>query len=130
VDRIAVHPLPVTMNRLRSQSGQSTVELGATIAWLLIAALFAWQLALAGWTFVSASNTARSVARLFSREQNEAHATQEGLSSLTSDGLGTGASVSYDKTTSTWIVTAKMPIVLPGLAGPPISQKATMPTTG
>ena len=129
MDRLAVHP-SVTMNRLRSQSGQGTVELGATIAWLLIAALFAWQLALVGWTYVAASNTARSVARLYSREQNQAHATDEGLNSLRSDGLGTGASVSYDSQTATWIVTAKLPIVLPGLAGPPITEKATMPTTG
>lgn len=130
MDRLAVHPVSVKMNQLRSQSGQATVELGATIAWLLIAALIAWQLALAGWTYVAASNTARTVARLFSREQNESHATDEGLRSLSSDGLGKGAQVQYDKTTSTWIVTAKMPIVVPGLTGPPITEKATMPDTG
>lgn len=130
MDRLAVHPLAVTVNRLRSRSGQSTVEFGATIAWLLIAALFAWQLALAGWTYVSAANTARSVARLFSREQDVTHATQEGYSSLSGDGLGNGANVSYDSTTSTWSVTAKMPIVFPGLAGLPITQTARMPTTG
>ncbi len=128
MDSLAVHPLPVTMNRLRSQSGQSTVEFGATIAWLLIAALCAWQLALAGWTAVSAANTARTVARLFSREQNEGHAKQEGYSSLSSDGLGAGANVSYDG--SKWTVTAKIPIVVPGLAGLPITQTAKMPTTG
>lgn len=116
------------MNRLRSQSGQSTVEFGGTIAWLLIAALFAWELALAGWTAVSASNTARTVARLYSREQNEAHAEQEGYNSLSSDGLRTGANVSFDGTT--WTVTAKIPIVFPGIAGLTIKQTATIPTTG
>lgn len=125
---LAVHPVPVTMSRLRSQSGQSTVEFGATIAWLLIAALCAWQLALAGWTAVSAANTARTVARLFSREQNESHARQEGYSSLSSDGLGAGANVSYDG--NTWTVTAKIPIVVPGIGGIPITQTAKMPTTG
>jgi membrane protein implicated in regulation of membrane protease activity len=128
VDSLAVHPLGVTMGRLRSESGQSTVEFAATIAWLLIAALCAWQLALAGWTAVSAANTAHTVARLFSREQNQAHATDEGLRSLSSDGLGTGASVTYDGTK--WTVTAKIPIVVPGLAGIPITQTAKMPTTG
>jgi Flp pilus assembly protein TadG len=118
VGGLAVHPVLVTMNRLRSQSGQSTVEFGATIAWLLIAALCAWQLALAGWTAVSAANTARTVARLFSREQNESHAKQEGYSS----------NVSYDG--NTWTVTAKIPIVFPGIAGIPITQTAKMPTTG
>jgi len=130
VDSLPVHPFPVTMNRVRSQSGQATVELGATIAWLLIAALIAWQLALAGWTYVGASNTARTVARLFSREQNESHATSEGMHSLSSDGLGNGASVQYDSQTSTWIVKAKVPIVVPDLAGPTITQEATMPNTG
>lgn len=128
MDSLAVHPLGVTMGRLRSESGQSTVEFGATIAWLLIAALCAWQLALVGWTAVSAANTARTVARLFSREQNQAHATAEGLRSLGSDGLGAGASVSYDG--AKWIVTAKIPIVVPGLAGIPITQTAKMPATG
>jgi hypothetical protein len=116
------------MDRLRSQSGQSTVELSGTLVWLLIAALFAWQLALAGWTAVSAANTARTVARLYSREQDLGHARQEGFSSLSSDGLGTGARVSFDG--RTWTVTAKIPIVFPGIAGLPITQTATMPVTG
>jgi hypothetical protein len=130
VEGLAVHRVGLTVRRLRSQSGQSMVEMGGTLAWLLIAALCAWQLALAGWTAVSAANTARTVARLYSREQNEGHAKDEGLSSLGSDGLGAGASVSYDTQTSTWYVTAKIPIVFPGIAGLPITQKATMPATG
>jgi membrane protein implicated in regulation of membrane protease activity len=114
--------------RLRSQSGQSLVELSGTLTWLLIAALAAWQLALVGWTAVSAANTARTVARLYSREQDVGHAKDEGYSSLGSDGLGTGASVSFDGTT--WTVTAKVPIVFPGIAGLPITQTAAMPDTG
>jgi hypothetical protein len=116
------------VSRLRSQSGQSLVEMSGTLAWLLIAALFAWQLALAGWTAVSAANTARTVARLYSREQNEPHARQEALSSLSSDGLGAGSSVNFDG--KTWSVTAKIPIVFPGIAGLPITQTAAIPTTG
>jgi hypothetical protein len=116
------------MNRLRSQSGQSIVEMGGTLTWLLIAALCAWQLALAGWTAVSAANTARTVARLYSREQDESQATQEGYSSLSSDGLGAGASVRLQG--NTWYVTAKIPIVFPGIAGLPITQTAAMPVTG
>jgi Flp pilus assembly protein TadG len=121
------------MHRLRSQSGQALVEMGGTLAWLLVAALFAWQLALAAWTAVSASNTARTVARLYSREQNEAQATQEGYSSLSGDGLGTGANVSFNG--SIWTVSTKIPIVLPGIVLPGagtlrITQTATMPYTG
>jgi membrane protein implicated in regulation of membrane protease activity len=116
------------VNRLRSDGGQSIVEMGGTLTWLLLAALCAWQLALAGWTAVSAANTARTVARLYSREQNTGHAKQEGYRSLSSDGLAAGASVSFDG--KTWSVTAKIPIVFPGIAGLPITQTATMPTTG
>jgi len=130
VDGLAVHRAGLIINRLRSQSGQSLIETGGTLVWLVLAALCAWQLALAGWTAVSAANTARTVARLYSREQDEAHATQEGYSSLSSDGLGTGASVSYDTNTETWSVTAKIPIVFPGIAGLPITQTASMPDTG
>jgi hypothetical protein len=128
VDGLAVHSLGLIVDRLRSQSGQSIIELGGTLTWLLLAALCAWQLALAGWTAVSAANTARTVARLYSREQNQAHAQQEGMRSLSSDGLGTGASV--DLQGGKWVVTAKIPIVFPGIAGLPITQTAAIPTTG
>jgi hypothetical protein len=128
VEGLTVHPLGLIVNRLRSQSGQAIVEMGGTLAWLLLAALCAWQLALAGWTAVSAANTARTVARLYSREQNQAHAQQEGMDSLSSDGLGTGASV--DLKGGKWVVTAKIPIVFPGIAGLPITQTAAIPTTG
>jgi hypothetical protein len=130
VDGLAVHPLGLIVDRLRSQSGQSVVEMSGTLTWLLIAALFAWQLALVGWTYVSAANTARTVARLYSREQNESHAQQEGLDSLSSDGLGAGDSVNFDKDTGKWSVTAKIPIVFPGIAGLPITRTASMPNTG
>lgn len=118
------------INRLRSESGQAIVEMGGTLVWLLLAALCAWQLALAGWTAVSAANTARTVARLYSREQDYGHAHDEGINSLSSDGLGTGANVSYDSSTETWSVTARIPIVFPGIAGLPIKETASMPNTG
>lgn len=130
MDGLTVHRVGLIVKRLRSDSGQSIIEMGGTLTWLLLAALCAWQLALAGWTYVSAANTARTVARLYSREQNESHAQQEGLDSLSSDGLSAGDSVNYDKNTGTWSVTAKIPIVFPGIAGLPITRTATMPTTG
>jgi hypothetical protein len=128
VGGLAVHRLGLIVNRLRSQSGQSIIEMGGTLTWLLLAALCAWQLALAGWTAVSAANTARTVARLYSREQDQGHAHDEGMRSLSSDGLGTGASVDLEG--GKWVVTAKIPIVFPGIPGLPITQTAAIPTTG
>lgn len=134
MDGLAVHPLALTAKRLRSQSGQSVVELGGTLVWVLIAALLAWQLALVGWTAISTANTARTVARLYSREGDVQKATQAGYSSLSDAALGTGASVGFDG--SKWTVTAKVPIVVPdipgvfpGIPGLPITETAAMPTT-
>jgi len=128
VGGLAVHPLALIVKRLRSRRGQAIVEMTGTLVWLLIAALFAWQLALVGWTFVSTANTARNVARLYSREQNQGDAQDEGLRSLSSDGLGSHASVTFDGTE--WTVTAHIPIVLPGIDGLPITRTAAIPRTG
>ena len=45
---------------MRSQSGQATIEFTAMLVWLAIAALFAWQIGLAAWAYVSATNAART----------------------------------------------------------------------
>jgi membrane protein implicated in regulation of membrane protease activity len=117
------------VTRGRHQSGQATIEFAGMLSLLLIAALFAWQLALVGWTFVQVANTARAVARLYSREESVPHAQQEGMSSLKDDGLGDKASVSFDG--SRWSVSAYIPILLPGLgSGLRVTRTATMPQTG
>jgi Flp pilus assembly protein TadG len=114
----------------RHQSGQATIEFAGTISLLLIAALSAWQLALVGWTFVQAANTARTVARLYSREGNTSDAQQEGIDSLKSDGLGSGASV--QQVGNQWRVVTYVPIVLPGfhIDALKVTRNSTMPVTG
>ena len=119
---------------LRDQSGQSTLELGGTLLWLLLAAMMAWQLALVGWTFVSAGNAARTAARLVSRGDSTSDARNYGIDSLASKGLG-GADITFEGTTSDQAVATahvKIPILIPGL-NPNwmlITQKATIPVTG
>jgi hypothetical protein len=117
---------------MRSQSGQSTVELAGTIFWLFLAALFAWQLALAGWTAVSATNAARAASRLESRGATEAQAEKAGYDSLSGKGLRDGAKVNVNPSTDQADVSVKIPIVFPGLAslGLRIPATATMPRTG
>jgi hypothetical protein len=114
--------------RLRSESGQSTIEFGGMIVWLLIAAVFAWQLALAGWTAVSAGNAARTAARMWSRDGDWHTAGEQALNS----GLRKNAHI--------WMegeqvkVNVPIPVVFPGLLPlkPPLSitESADMPHTG
>jgi hypothetical protein len=49
--------------RLRSQSGQASVELLGAVPWLLLTGLVAWQLALTGQTAWLCANAARVAAR-------------------------------------------------------------------
>src|SRR5262245_2894881 len=50
-------------HRLRSETGQASVELVATLPALVVVALLMAQLAVAGWSLWSAANAARAGAR-------------------------------------------------------------------
>ncbi len=115
---------------MRSESGQSTVEFAGTILWLVLAALFAWQLALVGWTAVSAGDAARTAARLHSRGADDTTAAAAGRGSLSGKGLAGGATVTTQG--DSWSVRVPIPLVLPGLhpLHLAITETATMPETG
>jgi Flp pilus assembly protein TadG len=120
--------------RVREESGQSTIELAGMMFWLLLAAMFAWQLALVGWTAVSAGNAARSAARLVSRGDSTSDASQQALNGLAGRGLSS-AKITFDGTTSTnasATARVQIPIVLPGLTplNMWIHEGASMPVTG
>jgi hypothetical protein len=124
--------------RVRSERGQVAIEMLGTTGMLLLAALVAWQLALAGWSAVGAANAARTAARAYSRTGDEASAEALGKRSLQDDFLGAGSSVqihqlqdpdgnSYGRAD----VVVDIPIIVPGLNSPiPVSASASMPTTG
>lgn len=115
---------------LRAQSGQSTVEFGGMVIWVLLAALFAWQLALVGWTAVSATNAARTAARMASRGGSQTEAHDAGMKSLTL-GLGRDASVSVENDRAT--VHVPIPVLFPGWKPDlrvGITETAWMPYTG
>ncbi len=119
---------------MRSESGQSTVEFAGTIVWLLLAALFAFQLALAGWAVVSAGNAARTAARLVSRGDSQSDARDVGVKGLAGKGLG-GASINFgagDSGGDLATVTVPIPPVFPGLSiiKPKVSEGAEIPPTG
>lgn len=100
------------------------------VIWVLLAALFAWQLALVGWTAVSATNAARTAARMASRGETESQAEQAGRSSLTA-GLSNHASVHVGNDTA--VVHVPIPILFPGWKpdlSVGITETAWMPYTG
>ena len=82
----------MSLRRLRSEDGQSTLELAGTIVWIVLAGLFAFQLAVVGWTAVSAGNAARTAARLVSRGDSESDAANAEVQMLAGGALGTRAS--------------------------------------
>lgn len=117
-----------------SESGQSTIEFAGMIPLLLLAALVAVQLALAGWTAVSAGNAARTAARLVSRGDGQSDARSTGIKGLAAKGLG-NATISFSTGPSGGDeASARVPIpsVVPGvsLLKLAITQHAEIPPTG
>ena len=114
--------------RLRSGSGQATIEFAGMTFWIVIAALFAWQLGLAAWSFVSATNAARTAARLYSRTGDTQQAADDAKKSL-SGVLSNGAYVGFNGDTAE--VKVKIPLLIPGLdTGLEAHGDAEMPHTG
>lgn len=121
---------PIGTPGLAAEQGQVAVEFLGTIFLVLIAALLAWQLALAGWSAVGAANAARTAARAYSRTGDAGAAQKDGQDSLNGDGLGAGSSVTVAGGKASVVV--KVPLVFPGLASPVTLPAATasMPHTG
>lgn len=114
--------------RHNGEAGQATIEFAGMTVWLLIAAVFAWQLGLVAWSFVSATNAARTAARLYSRTGDTQQAEQDAKKSL-SGVLSSGASVSF--TGDTAEVQVKIPLLIPGInPGLVAHGDAAMPHTG
>ena len=118
--------------RLRSERGQVAIEMLGTTGLLVLAALVAWQLALAGWSAVGAANAARTAARAYSRTGDAASAKALGEQSLQNDFLGSGSRVQvYGTTDARADVVVSVPILVPGVHSPiTIPASADMPRTG
>ena len=101
------------MSRLRrlhrDQRGQASVEFAGVLVWLLLAALFIWQLLLVTWSFNQASNAARTASRVDGRGGSGEKAGKEALS----PGLRDHAKVELAGEKAT--VKVRIPIVVPGL---------------
>jgi hypothetical protein len=96
--------------------------------WLGIAALFAWQLGLVAWSYVSATNAARTAARVYSRTGDQGVAKTVGEQSL-SGLISSHADVHFNGEQA--VVKVSIPIVIPGLpSGLHATGDADMPNTG
>lgn len=115
--------------QVRSSAGQATIEFAGSMWLLLLAAVAAWQLALAGWSAVGAANAARTTARAYSRTSDHGSAVTDGHNSLQNDGLDSASSVDVVNGTATVVV--RVPLVFPGIPSPiPITETADLPPTG
>ena len=102
------------MSRLRrahrEQRGQASVEFAGVLVWLLLAALFIWQLLLVTWAFNQASNAARTASRTEGRGGNAVEAGRTALS----PGLREGSRIKMVSSEKAE-VKVMIPIVVPGL---------------
>jgi len=115
------------LRRLRrlhgDERGQASVEFAGVLIWLLLAALFIWQLMLVTWAFNQASNAARTASRTDGKGGNAVEAGRKALS----PGLRDGAKVTMSGEKAT--VKVRIPIVVPGLDSPRLvaSKSAELP---
>ena len=112
------------MRRLRGERGQASVELLGTLGWLLLVALLIWQVALAGWAHVQASNAARTASRADARGGEATKAARNALPAA----LRRGMTVRVQGERAT--VAVRIPILFPGLGtdGVRATQSATLPS--
>ena len=94
----------------RDQRGQASVEFAGVLVWLLLAALFIWQLMLVTWAFNQASNAARTASRTEGRGGNAVDAGRAALS----PGLREGSKVKLVSPEKAE-VKVLIPIVVPGI---------------
>ena len=94
----------------RDQRGQASVEFAGVLVWLLLAALFVWQLMLVTWAFNQASNAARTASRTEGKGGNAVEAGRKALS----PGLREGSKVKMLSSEKAE-VKVLIPIVVPGL---------------
>ena len=110
------------------EAGQASAELVGMLWWLLLAALVVWQLLLAGWAAVSASNAARTGSRVESRGAERREAEEAAVSALSSP-LRRHAEARASG--ETMRVRVRVPVIVPGFSvgDLTVTKSATFPRT-
>jgi hypothetical protein len=93
----------------RGESGQASIEFTGILMWMLLAAVFIWQMLLVAWTFNQASNAARTASRVDGRGGDAVKAGRNALN----PNLRDHALVSMSGERAT--VKVRIPILVPGL---------------
>ena len=116
------------MRRLRSERGQSSVELMGMLWLLLLLALGVWQLMLAAWAAEQAQNASRTAARVEGRGGDGDKAARNAVTSALRKGMD--VQVNSEHVT----VSVRIPILIPGLVVDDqhlmAVRDATLPETG
>jgi hypothetical protein len=114
-----------TSRRRFNESGSASLETIGMLPYLLMAALFAWQVLVAGYIAVNTENAARNGSRVEGRGGNGSAAAIESLAPFVRDNAT--ATVDGEKAT----VTVEIPIVLPQITNEnfAITRTATLPST-
>ena len=96
--------------------------------WLLLAALVVWQLLLAGWAAVSASNAARTGGRVESRGADRREAEEAAVAALSSPLRRHARATASGETMR---VRVRVPVIVPGVSVDEftVSKSATFPRT-
>jgi hypothetical protein len=109
---------------LRDEHGQASAELMGMVFWLLLAALFVWQLMLGAWTVTQAANAARTASRVAARPDGDPEkAARNALSKPLRGGFH-----DFDLDGEKATVHLRVPIIVPGLDGIPVSRSAILPS--
>jgi hypothetical protein len=113
---------------LRDQRGQASAELMGMLWWLLLAALFVWQLMLGAWTVTQTSNAARTASRVEARGGDAEKAARNALAGPLRDGFVEDRfRVEGEQAT----VVVRIPIIVPGVTakGFVAKRSVTLPGT-
>ena len=113
---------------LRDERGQASAELMGMLWWLLLAALFAWQLMLGAWTVTQTSNAARTASRVSARDDGDAEkAARNALSGALRSGF---VEDEFDLDGQAATVVVKIPIIIPGLTAKGFEAERTVTLPG
>jgi hypothetical protein len=111
--------------RLRSQSGQASIEFVGTLVIVLFSALAMWQLLVVMWAFNETSNAARTAARVESRGGDTKKAARNALPHVLRHKLQVDPDAGGEKVT----LTVRIPLFFPGLDSDHVTavKEATIP---